>query len=131
MKAIEIKNVVENLGTRKIMEKIMPPKMALAVDANLRALSKEAESIDRQRVAIVERYARKDENGDPVVTSGQYVLTDEGKKAVPEEVEKLYDTDIEVSIRKITEADIEECGAMDRYSPLAPVDIALLRFMIE
>ena len=131
MKAIDIRIILDNLNSTKVMNKAMPPKMALAVDANFQALAKEAASIEKQRVAIAERYAEKDKDGAPMIEDGQYVMTDKNKKIVGEEIDKLYSADVEVSIRKITEADIEASGSADRYDPLTPADISVLRFMIE
>ena len=131
MKALEIRYIVDNLNGKQIMTKAMPPKMALAVDANFRALAKEAEAIDNQRIAIVKRYAETDKDGEPMIEDGQYVMTDKNRKIVGEEIDKLYSADVEVSIRKITEADIEASGSADRYDPLTPADISILRFMIE
>lgn len=131
MKAIDIKIILDNLNSAKIMSKAMPPKMALAIDANFRALTNEVSAVEKQRIAIAERYAEKDEAGEPIVEDGQYIMTDENKRITGEEIMKLYNADVDISIRKITEDDIEACGSTDRYDPLTPADIAVLRFMIE
>lgn len=131
MKAQKIRGIVDAVNATGLMSKALPPGVALAISRNMDILSAEYSALEKQRIAIAERYAEKDADGKALVEDDHYIMTDANRAKADAEVSELYNTDIPVGgLRKITEADIERCDGT-RFTALSPNDITILAFMTE
>ena len=61
----EIVNLNEEL--HNVVRKRLPFQLAYAISKNVQDISKEADIIGQNRIKLIELYADKDENGNPVI----------------------------------------------------------------
>lgn len=129
MKLNEVKVHFKTL--EKFTEGTYPVKMSFAISKNLEALEKEFIRSEEEREKICEMYAEKDKDGKSIIENRSYVFSAENLPAVDKAYKELMEEEVEVDIRKITEADVEKCDTDKRYTIPSAGDIAALAFMIE
>ena len=88
----------------------MPARTAFKVARLIRELDKENEMFDKQRIDIVTRYAKRDENGDMVEENNQVLIDDDKMQQFQDEFNALLDTEVEVNAEKL---DIEDLGDIE------------------
>ena len=92
-------------------EKMMPVKLTGKFLRLSNDLSKELEFIDKQRQMIIEKYGKKDENGQLVVENDMVSFeNDENAQKAQEELNELSNMEIEITDRHITEEELEAAG---------------------
>lgn len=116
--------ITNNNLFREIHSKPMPARTAFKVARLIRELDKENEMFDKQRIDIVTRYAKRDENGDMVEENNQVLIDDDKMQQFQDEFNALLDTEVEVNAEKL---DIEDLGDIE----LAPKQIMNLEKFIN
>ena len=92
-------------------EKTMPVKLAGKFLRLSNDLSKELEFINKQRQTIIEKYGKKDENGQLIVENDMVTFeNDEISQKAQEELNELSDLEVEIVDRHITEEELEAAG---------------------
>lgn len=102
--------ITNNNLFREIHSKPMPARTAFKVARLIRELDKENEMFDKQRIDIVTRYAKRDENGDMVEENNQVLIDDDKMQQFQDEFNALLDTEVEVNAEKL---DIEDLGDIE------------------
>lgn len=79
---------------------------------------------DEQRTAICEKYAQKDDDGNPVVKNGVYDIPTEKLSNFTKEVTELQEENVVLDVKKITLEDIENVG-------LSAVQVEHIEFILD
>lgn len=99
--------ITNNALFREIHSKPMPARAAFKVARLIRELDKENEMFDKQRIEIVNKYAKHDENGQ-IIEENNQILIDEDKFAeFQEEINSLLSTEVEVNAEKLAVEDLD------------------------
>jgi len=98
--------ITNNNLFREIHSKPMPARTAFKVARLIRELDKENEMFDKQRIDIVTRYAKRDENGDMIEENNQVLIDDDKMKQFQDEFNALLDTEVEVNAEKLSIDDL-------------------------
>lgn len=126
---LKLKDVLTHSSNlQAIYSKKMPPSICYAVCKNADLLEKEVAIIEKGRVGIIEKYAVKDSNGEPVVKDNAYDLGDNREKFVAEYTEYL-ETETELGIQIVSEAELQKFED-ERYDVMTPIELARISFMI-
>lgn len=127
MKLSEVRVRQQNL--MQFASKKLPNKLGYAIAKNLIKLESEVSLIEKQRIAIIEGYAKKDEAGNPVIENNVYDI-----KGHEEDFQKEYseflETETEIDIYTVP-CDVLDQLENDRYDVLSPAELVTLDFMIE
>ncbi len=126
----EIVNLNEEL--HNVVRKRLPFQLAYAISKNVQDISKEADIIGQNRIKLIELYADKDENGNPVIKDGKYHISDENQGVFQQEYTEFLHTETEV-FKNIEKVDITKFDKLEdqRYDALSAADITALSFMIS
>lgn len=126
----EIVNLNEEL--HNVVRKRLPFQLAYAISKNVQDISKEADIIGQNRIKLIELYADKDENGNPVIKDGEYHISDENQGIFQQEYTEFLHTETEV-FKNIEKVDISEFDKLEdsRYDALSAADMTVLSFMIS
>ena len=126
----EILNLNEEL--HNVVRKRLPFQLAYAISKNVQDISKEADIIGQNRIKLIELYADKDENGNPVIKDGEYHISDENQGVFQQEYTEFLHTETEV-FKDIEKVDITKFDKLEdqRYDALSAADITALSFMIS
>lgn len=126
----EIVNLNEEL--HNVVRKRLPFQLAYAISKNVQDISKEADIIGQNRIKLIELYADKDENGNPVIKDGEYHISDENQGVFQQEYTEFLHTETEV-FKDIEKVDITKFDKLEdqRYDALSAADITALSFMIS
>ena len=111
-----------------VVDKAWPVKLAYAVSVNIDHLQRAADPAEKQRRQILERFARKDENGMPVIENNQYVIDD--MDGFRKDIDQLMSEEADVDIRMVDAAVLDACD-QERYDPVTPGTLLALKFMIK
>ena len=124
----EIVNLNEEL--HNVVRKRLPFQLAYAISKNVQDISKEADIIGQNRIKLIELYADKDENGNPVIKDGEYHISDENQGVFQQEYTEFLHTETEV-FKDIEKVDITKFDKLEdqRYDALSAADITALSFM--
>ena len=121
---------VESLrALNNLREQRLPGKLALKIYDATDVLMKKAEFLDQETHKLSEQYKAfpaDPENNDNrlVVKNDDGTINDAATKSFTDEVIELRKTEVELDIKPITEEDLD-------LLDLSPVDVGLLRYMIE
>ena len=102
--------ITNNSLFREIHSRPMPARAAFKVARLIRELDKENEMFDKQRIDIVTRYAKRDENSDMIEENNQVLIDDDKMQQFQDEFNALLDTEVEVNAEKL---DIEDLGDIE------------------
>lgn len=92
-------------------EKMMPVKLTGKFLRLSNDLSKELEFIDKQRQMIIDKYGKKDENGQLIIENDMVSFeNNEIAQKAQEELNELSNMEIEITDRHITEEELEAAG---------------------
>lgn len=94
----------------------LPMDISLVLSRNIRKLSSVFEDYERQRLTLVDKYAKKDEKGNNIVNEkGLTDLTDD--HAFNNEISVLLNTDIQMDFDLIPKSALENYDA-EHFDPL-------------
>lgn len=126
MKVSEIQKVQSALSG--IRNKKLPIKMSFVLSRNLKKMDEIVADLDEKRNELLERYGEHDETGQLAVSeSGSVKIIEAGK--FMEEMNDALNTDIELTLDMISEADIEKCD-QDGYDNLTVDEVGAMECMI-
>ena len=91
---------------------------------NSNAISKELVMYDEHKTRLVNKYCDKDGQGKPLIENGTIKVTGENYKKYVEELEKIFNEEINISIKKISIESIMNVG-------LSPSQIGSIEYMLE
>ena len=110
----------------------LPISVMWQITKNLRTFSDLIKLYNEERVNIIKRYAKKDENGEVIEENGETVFPDENAriKCISEISELMEQDNKEIQIAKVTLDDLKACDS-EQFTPLSIEQIYALSFMIE
>lgn len=102
----------------------LPAVVAYRITKTVKAVSKELTEYEENRKKLCEEYAKKDEDGKPVIKDNVYDIAEEDLKKINEELKKLREETVEIPVKKISLDDINR-------AELAPVQLESIEFMLD
>ena len=127
MRNAEVENNLITLNS--MATKHFPVKLSFAIAVNIEELMKWHKQIEKQRIALLERNGKKDENGACIQEDGHYQLEDE--KGFLTEFNELLETEVEPEIHKVAEDVLAMCDSQEKYDVPTVAEMGALRFMLE
>ena len=116
--------VIESMKQKKL-----PVNVSFIIYRNIKKLIPVIQDIENNRKDLLQKYMKKDDNGNPVIIDNKYDLTD--LNAFNKQMNELLNTDINIDFDKISKFDIQRCDE-DKFDSLTLEEIAVLQdFMIK
>lgn len=111
-----------------LVNKKLPVRLAYAVALNIETFRPVVNAYSKSRMDLVNRYAKKDETGNPATKDGHYVFDDiiGWNKAIDE----LLDVEVDVKVSTVKESDLDKCDD-PLFDRLSVNEIIVMGFMIE
>lgn len=91
---------------------------------NSNAIDKELKIYDEHQTKLVNKYCDKSEDGKPLVENGGFKVTGENYEKYVEELESIFNEDVDISIKRISIESIMNAG-------LSPAQIGSIEYMLE
>ena len=117
-----------NFYTADFTGKRLPLKLSFALKLNKDVLQGPAEAYDLQRKELVEKYAVKDRDGNPIIEDNNYTVND--REALMRDMNELLNMDIEANIKAIDLDTLEKCD-LPEFDTLTVDEIEAIYFMIS
>lgn len=125
--------LIEVMNRQRILadfaNKKLPYKLAYAISKNLAKFQEEVEIIEKNRKGLIDNYAVKDDNGEPVIEDNQYKIEDGKIDEFNVEFQSFMTTETEIDIFTVPESVLETDDS--RFDILTVAQIVALDFMIE
>ena len=126
MKVGEIQKIHTALSS--IRNKKLPIKVSFVLSRNLKKMDDVVHDMDEKRNELLNKYGEKDVNGMLAVGENGNVRIEDPTKFM-DELNEMLDTDVEITLDTISEADIEKCD-QDGYDGLTVDEVGALDCMI-
>ena len=91
---------------------------------NSNAIDKELKIYDEHQTKLVNKYCDKSEDGKPWVENGGFKVTGKNYEKYVEELESIFNEDVDISIKRISIESIMNAG-------LSPAQIGSIEYMLE
>ena len=117
-----------NFASAAFGNKKVPIKIAYAISKNAETVGAAFKAYEETRKKRLEEYAEKDEEGNPIIENGQYVVED--LAAWSEEIRELLEIETEVQVHKVSIDEFMKCDD-SRFDVFSVSEMAILNFMIE
>lgn len=128
MKVSEVANmysVIMGMGKKR-----MPIRMSRVLTRNARKMESIVKDFDEDKQKILEKYGEKNEDG-------TLKYTENGGVKVPDqrgffaELNEVGSMEVEVTLEKILEQDLERCDSEPEYDTLTKEEVDVLDIMLE
>ena len=118
-------------GLSELQNKKLPIKVSFSIIKNMKAMETVATAYEAERNKIVEQYAKKDENDNPVIEDNRYIFqNEEAQKSYTSEVTELLEIENDIDIQTVTLDDLERCDS-DKFDSLSIHEVTVLELMTE
>lgn len=117
-----------NFVNSQLGNKHLPVRVMFAISANAEEADGKLKAYEESRKKLIDKHARKDENGEPVVEGTDYVFNDQDKWT--EDIQELLNIEVDVNIITVKLEDIAKCDEAE-FDSLTVNEISVIRFMIE
>lgn len=121
----------------KLGKSTFPVKLSFAIRRNMEKMETEIKLMEKERLDLCRRFADRDEFGDPVlvdsVVNGSPVKEfriSSGKQELLNEMEALFDSEVEIDIVTVPEDIMEQCERSEKYTIPSVEEIRNMSFMI-
>ena len=91
---------------------------------NSNAIDKELKIYDEHQTKLVNKYCDKSEDGKPLVENGGFKVTGKNYEKYVEELESIFNEDVDISIKRISIESIMNAG-------LSPAQFVSIEYMLE
>lgn len=99
---ITLKEIVDGMDLlSELSTRSLKTKAAYQLGRILREAQKEFSLYNEKRIALLEKYADKDEEGKPIIENGNYKISDEGIAAINTEYNELIETTVTLNANKL------------------------------
>lgn len=119
------------LGSMEALNKLnnahgMSSVVAFRIGKNIKAIESEVKVFDDVRTKLLEKFANKDENGNPIIDkdTNQYDVPADKLEALKKEIKKLQNEEVKVDIKKLSLDDVEKAD-------LSPRELISIEYMLE
>lgn len=100
------------LNAVQIINELAEKPMKISLAAKLLRLGddlqKESDFVDKQRRTIIEKYGKKDENGQLIIEEGSVSFEGENAELAQNDLRELSELEFEITDRNITQKDLED-----------------------
>lgn len=127
LKNMEIVNFLNHAPG--ILATKIPLKLYTAVKINMEELRKPAETYTTLQADILNRYAKKDENGKPTLEDGEYAIDD--REDYANEMKELLEVEIELPLQVVPQSLFERMDESDKFGALSGEEYTALSFMLN
>lgn len=117
-----------NFANTMLGSKHLPVKIAFAIHKNARTVEAALKAYDETRKSLIERYAKKDDEGKPIAEDGNYII--ENAESFNADITDLLAEKTEVDVHMVH---IDEFAKLDdpKFDALTVSEMSILNFMIE
>ena len=123
----KLSNYYQSLS--KMKNKTLPISVSLIISRNLKKLAPIMEDYNEQRDSLVEKYAKKDENG--IIINKEGSIPIDNPVAYTNDMRELSNTDVEITFDKIKTEDLKRCEE-GKYDALTVEEIGVIdEIMLE
>lgn len=105
-----------------------PTSMAYKMLLNKKACDSVYEAYNEQRKKLIDKYAEKDEDGNPVVVDNRFQIAD--PEAWNKDIAELLGEEVEVTISEIPAEMLDKCEP-PHFDALSVPELELIDFMIK
>ena len=123
------KEIINFLNT-PVIKKRLPIRVAHAIAVNIEEANAKYKVYEANRISMVEKYAEKDENGEPIIENNEYVVSDVNLEKANKEVEELINVEVEMPVTTVTLDDLAKCDGSE-FDSLTVAELIRINFMIE
>ena len=116
---IKSRNALEKLNDTEGIDALT----AYRISKNIKEIGKELSIYDEQHLKLLNTYCEKND-GKPILENGMVKVIGENFKKYESELSKIFDENVEVSIKKISLESILNVG-------LSPAQIGSIEYMLE
>ena len=127
MKIYQIRQICSVLT--ELSKKKVPVKLGFAISVNLEELTRWVEKVEKERIELCRKYAKKDDKGEPVICDNRYEIED--LEALTAEINKLMEEEIYLNVRTVPEELLETIDSSGRYDALTADEIGAMQFMLS
>ncbi len=113
-------------GVADIQSKMLPTKVGYAIARNIALLESVAKAYEEERTKIIDKYAKKGEDGRYIVVGNTYDIQD--MAGFGTDMDELLGIENEVSIHTVPISELEKCD-LEQFDALTIKDLKLLDFM--
>ena len=117
-----------NFANSPLGNKQLPVKLMFAISANAEEATGKIKAYEEARKKLIDKYAKKDENGEPIVEGSNYVFEDHVKWN--EAIQELLDAEVEMDVTTVILEDVAKCDEAE-FDSLTVNEIGIIKFMIE
>lgn len=113
-------------GVADIQSKMLPTKVGYAIARNIALLESVAKAYEEERTKIIDKYAKKGDDGRYIVVGNTYDIQD--MSGFGADMDELLGIENEVSIHTVPISELEKCD-LEQFDALTIKDLKLLDFM--
>ncbi|CUP25321.1 Uncharacterised protein [[Eubacterium] contortum] len=113
-------------GVADIQSKMLPTKVGYAIARNIALLESVAKAYEEERTKIIDKYAKKGEDGRYIVVGNTYDIQD--MAGFGADMDELLGIENEVAIHTVSLSELEKCD-LEQFDALTVKDLKLLDFM--
>lgn len=117
---VKSRNALIKLNNKEGLDSIT----AYRILKNSNAIDKELKIYDEHQTKLVNKYCDKSEDGKPLVENGGFKVTGKNYEKYVEELESIFNEDVDISIKRISIESIMNAG-------LSPAQIGSIEYMLE
>ena len=111
-----------------LREKRLPVRLAYAIKKNMSSVQEAAAAYMDERKELVDRYAKKDENGEYLEEDNCYIMDD--KAGFEKDMEELLGIETEVEIHTVSITVVEKCDDDPKYDALTMEELGVIDYML-
>lgn len=126
MKLSNERIINEATGLGAITQKQLPVKVSYAIAKNIIKIERELKVYNSEKQKLIDKYASKDEDGNPIITNGNIEIPKENAANWNKDIKELLEIENEIDIHKfnISLLDNSNCD-------FTPAELMLIDYMIE
>ena len=113
-------------GVADIQSKMLPTKVGYAIARNIALLESVAKAYEEERTKIIDKYAKKGEDGRLIVVGNTYDIQD--MAGFGTDRDELLGIENEGAIHTVPLSELEKCD-LEQFDALTVKDLKLLDFM--
>lgn len=117
-----------NFVNSQLGNKRLPVKLMFAITANVEEAEGKIKAYEDSRKKLIDQYAKKDENGEPIVKGNSYVFEDQDKWT--EVISDLLEMEVEMNMTVVSLDEVVKCDGAE-FDSLTVNELSVIKFMIE
>jgi len=128
---MKLKDIIDcNESLKALKDKRLPISVSLIISRNFKKLAPVMEDYEEKRSLLIQRYAKRDENGEMITHKNDSVQIGD-PDAFIREMDELTSTEIEVIFDKIPQVSLDRCEE-EKYDRLTVDEVGVIdEYMLE